>query len=364
MTDARVPPPKDVLEFALIGPGYGETIVFHLGNDNWVIVDSCKDEKGQPRALRYLEDIGVDPQVSVVLVVATHWHDDHIRGMSRVVEVCQKATFSCAAVLTKTEFMATVRALEHRHLSAVRSGFSELHAVLETLRGRQARPAWAVANRIVFSDDNCSVLCLSPDDAVFDDFLGTIHARYERVGQSRTRIPVLRPNRLSVALWAEVYDTAVLLGGDLTKAGWVEIVDLASRPNGIASLFKVPHHGAPDAHETRVWQEMLHPASHAVLTPWNLGGKFRPSPNDARRLLSCTRNAYATAGPPAPRRPKTRHKDAIQRTLAGTRTHLRSLTSQVGTVRLRKEIGTDTDWKVDLFGGACHLRDYANGPDT
>ncbi len=30
-----------------------------------------------------------------------------------------------------------------------------------------------------------------------------------------------------------------------------------------------------------------------------------------------------------------------------------------GMVRSRREIGTGSEWKVEMFGPACHLRDYA-----
>lgn len=72
MTNAAGPPEDDEFEIILLGPGYGESIVLHVGNGVWVVVDSCLDRDGRPGALRYLEGIGLEPAQSVALIVATH----------------------------------------------------------------------------------------------------------------------------------------------------------------------------------------------------------------------------------------------------------------------------------------------------
>ena len=72
LTDETIPPKPDQIELTLTGPGYGECIVFHIGNCNWVIIDSCLDKKKIPVALSYLRSLGVDPAKNVRLIVATH----------------------------------------------------------------------------------------------------------------------------------------------------------------------------------------------------------------------------------------------------------------------------------------------------
>ena len=68
-----------------MGPGYGESLVLHIGLGEWLIVDSCVDRSGKPAALGYLEEIGVDIGRAVEMVVASHWHADHIGGMAQLV---------------------------------------------------------------------------------------------------------------------------------------------------------------------------------------------------------------------------------------------------------------------------------------
>lgn len=358
MTADRVPPPFDVIEITLIGPGYGESIVLHIGQGKWIVVDSCEDETGYPQPLRYLADMRVDPASAVVLVVATHWHDDHIRGMGRLVDECRTAKFVCASAFTKHEFLVAVRALDDRRRSAPGSGLKELHSVFLTLRERQVQSLWAIADRLVLTEDDCKVWSLSPGDVVVADFLRSVCSDRAQAGQKKDRLPTLSPNRMSVTLWVTVKNIAALLGGDLPKKEWLNILEHCQSREGTASVFKVPHHGSPDADDPRIWAEMLETEPYAVLTPWHKGGKSRPTAADARRLLSYSKNAYATTRGVSRVRRSRELRRLVRRSTADTDIDLRSAVAPIGAIRLRRAIDKAEDWRVELFGGACHLTEY------
>ena len=358
MTETGTPPGKDEFELTLLGPGYGESIVLHVGGA-WVLVDSCLDTDGTPRALRYLESIGVDPAEAVALIVATHWHDDHIRGMARLVDVCKKAAFCCASVLLHREFLTAVGALEDRHLSVAGSGLREIHGVFSRLSQAASKPKLALADRRIFVQGACEIWSLSPNDTNFLHFLKTIAGLLPEVGKSKTRIPSLSPNDVAVALWVRVDDVAVLLGSDLEKRGWVDILQNAARPNGKASAFKVSHHGSENAHEPGVWKRMLAPDPFAVLTPWRKGSRSLPNQHDVQRILSDTTNAYATARIGSSARAPVRRSSMVQRTIRESGVALRRLAMSPGAVRLRRPIGLRTRWNVETLGSACHLKDSA-----
>ena len=154
-------PGENEIELTLLGPGYGESIVLHVGNNDWVVVDSCIGSDGKPAAARYLRSIGVDPARAVKLIVATHWHDDHIRGMAELVNICRGAAFCCAGALCQKEFLATVAALEGRHLSAAGSGVRELYRVFSHYKSKSQSPTFALANRLVFSEGASKIWSLS-----------------------------------------------------------------------------------------------------------------------------------------------------------------------------------------------------------
>src|SRR6266568_2380652 len=106
MSDDDQAPKRDEIELSVFGPGFGECLLLHLGHGEWLLVDSCVDQRRREQpALAYLNRIGVDSEQAVKVIVTTHWHDDHIRGMAEVVSTCAAARFVCPAALRQTEML-------------------------------------------------------------------------------------------------------------------------------------------------------------------------------------------------------------------------------------------------------------------
>ena len=58
------PPETDTFELSLFGCGVGESAALHMGNGEWVIVDSCKTNKrDEPLPLVYLRGCGIEGTV-------------------------------------------------------------------------------------------------------------------------------------------------------------------------------------------------------------------------------------------------------------------------------------------------------------
>ena len=98
-------------------------------------------------------------------------------------------------------------------------------------------------------------------------------------------------------------------------SGWTAIVGERTRPEGRASVFKVPHHGSVTADAPEVWRQMLEPEPLAVLAPWRRGDKALPTPEDVARILSRTMTAFASADP---KRSANRPDELLVRTPLGT----------------------------------------------
>lgn len=359
VTEKGGPPGNEEFEFTLLGPGYGESIVMHVGGGAWIVVDSCADPDGRPFALPYLESVGVDPARAIAVVAATHWHDDHIRGLARILELCPDAQFCCASALCREEFLAMVGTLEGRHFSTAGSGVRELYEVFSLLHDKKKRPLHALANRVIFKRDRCQIWSLSPSDDVFQTFLRSVGDLIPREGGNKTRISSLSPNKAAVVLWVEGGQFSLLLGADMERQGWVAILGDAARPTGQASVFKIPHHGSENANEPAVWERMLEERPVAVLTPWRRGGRALPTKPDAERILRATPNAWITdkglSG-----RDNFRHENrTVEKTLRESGARIRRLAGDRGLVRLRRLIDSDDRWAVETFGGACCLVDYA-----
>lgn len=369
-------PNQDEIEISLFGPGFGESLLLHLGLDCWVVIDSClSSDTDEPAPIRYLKSIGVDPAQSIRLVLATHWHDDHIRGISDIFAIAQNAKFLCSAALRSSEFSELVEF--SKSLMTEESGATEFSRVMKILVGRGGRsrrasigPEFVLAGQILDRRNSqlpYEIHALSPSSASLNLAFNEIS---NQVNEIRTRIPGSRgtkkrivaqgPNHVAVVLWLKIGDTAVLLGSDLEETanlntGWTVIVDSSVRPSGKAEVFKVPHHGSSTSHQPRVWQEMVETQPLVVLTPFLNGRILKPSASEVQQILSYTPHAYITS--PVKQRQTKWASKTVEKTIKDTVIDIREVPRTMGQVRLRKKhpsVGKG-EWRVDLIGSARSL---------
>lgn len=366
------PPQADEIEVSVFGPGYGESVLVHLGLNEWLVVDSCLEPNLKtPAPLNYLRKIGVEVSRAVKLIVASHWHDDHVAGLSGIFRRCRSADFVCSEALTSEEFLTLTRALGSRSMMES-SGVDELSKILEILRkrleGRTASkgPEWAVANRLLLRRDDSipyEVYSLSPSSGSITLALTQIGSLLPRERDRKKRLVALTPNHVAVVLWIKIGTVLVLLGSDLEethdgRTGWSVIVDSTTRPSGKASIFKVPHHGSANADQPRVWSEMLVQNPFAILAPFNQGNVSLPTKRDAERICSRTERGYSTA---MLRKRTIRRPSAVERTIKEVVRSIRLTSGSSGQVRLRtRAVGaSEEEWKVELFGDALPLNQLA-----
>jgi Metallo-beta-lactamase superfamily len=352
-----------VAEVSLIGPGYGESIIVHLGDGEWMIIDSCiqKLEEGgtQSAAVAYLREIGVDPVAQVSRVVATHWHDDHIGGLSKVIDDCASAEFCCAMALREPEFLGFAAAYAEADPSPIARSTREIVDILEVLEGRGKTPAFLVSDTLVRrTDRNVSVYALSPSNERIRDFLARAAANMPALNATRTRMGDMSPNAIAVAMFIDLGTDAVLLGADVEETpggAWSTIVVSSEAMRGHrSSVYKVAHHGSETAECPAIWETLLLPAPFAILTPYSRGSKPLPSEEMVERVLRRTPHAYSTARltSTAPRR----RDIAVERTLRDYGWRIRGAEPKAGHIRLRRRLAAPRgEWSVELQGNATHL---------
>jgi hypothetical protein len=360
-------PKPDELEISLFGPGYGESVALHLGGGRWMIVDSCVDaESGRAAVLTYLEQIGVNCATQVALVLATHWHDDHVRGLSEVVQTCEKSRFLCSAALQNGEFLALTQSAV---LGAERttSGVREFARVLEILRERkraghlQSGPLFASENMIVEEADLCDVRALSPSSAAIERAMAGIAGMLPEQRRPHLRVAAPSPNEGSVALWVKGASGAALLAADVEcqatdDRGWGAIFALSPARSGKAGLVKVPHHGSENAHDDRMWRDLLADNPSAMLTPWSRGARILPSDSDRGRIIRLA-PAAVLVGHRGPR-PK-RYEPAVERTLKEVTQSRHIALGRVGHARARCGPSDGGSWRVVPIAESVLLSDAA-----
>ena len=360
------PPSPETLELTLFGPGYGESVLAHFGSGHWLLVDSCIDSRtSEPAALSYLSDIGLDPADAVDIILASHWHDDHVRGLSKVLARCPKANFWLSSALTKAEFAAMVTRFDSRNRIAAGSGVSELRQIYSLLQGRTAKRAIADRRLHARSGNELShgldveLWALSPSDKQVEKFLFELASYMPDAGETKYRASVHNRNDLCVVLWISIGGNHILLGSDLehaaeTDIGWKAVLSSTARPQQRAKVFKVPHHGSITGHCLGVWDVMLSGDSVALITPFTKGRNSLPTRDDVQRILDQTENAYITAA--AKSRVKRQRSAAVEKTLKDFNKKLRPALPNTGAVRLRKKVtDSNSEWKVETFLGALHL---------
>ena len=104
LSSADSPPRPDELEISVFGKGVGEALAIHLGDSEWMAVDSFVDSQtGRPVVLDYLERLGLVPQTCLRYIAVTHWHDDHTSGTSTLLDSAPNARVGISAALNTRE---------------------------------------------------------------------------------------------------------------------------------------------------------------------------------------------------------------------------------------------------------------------
>jgi beta-lactamase superfamily II metal-dependent hydrolase len=368
-------PLANEIEVAVIGPGYGECICIHVGSGRWMIVDCCIETESKiPWPEYYLNSLGVSMKEQVDLIVASHWHDDHARGLSRCLDICSHALFCVSSVLTTNEFIEFTKRHETNPTSLAGSRLSEINKVFDILAYRSRNPRdfrhstarRATQGKLLFSwppsaiahKETCQVISLSPSDFADEDFLKRIVHLMPGVGKGKHSAPLASPNDTSVALWVSVGQTNILLGSDLENGnknpekGWNAILNANNCPTGLANIFKIPHHGSENGHHPEVWNRLIHHEAITVSTPWIKGGRNIPTSNDILRISELRQNNYLTSRSSST---KSRYTQTVQKALreiSPNATPL-SLKGKAGLVRLRKSMNESSDpWRCEIFGDA------------
>jgi hypothetical protein len=302
-------------------------------------------------------------------IVATHWHDDHVRGMAEQLIAFPKARFCASSALTNKEFLTSVIAYDNLHNITCGSGASELLRVLEILRTRAgaSSPVRACPGRPIVSIDQTLLLperivrTLTPSDKQFDLFLQQIAQLLPKPLQTKTRVPDQSPNNISVALHISIGDQAILLGADLEECGdpelgWSAIVLATECPSPKAQIFKIPHHGSANGHCDAVWRELLVPNPMAIITPWNRN-KGLPRPTDVSRISNLTHSGFCTSAGLQAIGPPRAH--SVEKQIKETVGQIRATQMRTGWVRIRNGGRRNSHmWSIEISPDACALSDW------
>lgn len=360
-----LPPENSQIELTVIGPSYGESICFHPGGGRWWIIDSCLDPTTrEPAPVAYLEALGVDVAKQVDLIIATHWHDDHVAGLAKTLARCPTARFCLSSVLTRPEFYRFVAQYQQNPPRAPRASLFEMDQIFDMLRESNRDKRRAAQGLLLHRLDkdvsghghDCTITALSPSDHAQDDFIREIVRHIPGVRDTKRPAPSLSPNNASVALWIEIGAHRILLGADLEDAGnhqtgWKAYLAADNCPTGKAELFKVPHHGSKNAHNDELWASRLAGGPLTVTTPWYVGGRSLPTDADKIRIRDRSSAALLTAELKSKK--VSGRPNVVDKQLKSSGIKLRPIPMGFGSVRCRTAPGASAQfWCVECFNSA------------
>ncbi len=370
-TDLKnTPPLKDEFEITLFGPGVGECIVVHLGDNNWMIVDSCLNPvTRKPIAIEYLEHIGVNPRTAIKILIISHWHADHIKGVSEIAKICPDTIICYSLALLKKEFLTLVdlfsgkNALTDRKTSATR----EMANLIDVLQNRCStdsdyKSAYLTptrADQLLYRKQmknvRVSVQALSPSNKSIHNALQEFASLILEKGGFRRITPSPTQNHNALALQIQFGKNKILLGADLEESadpltGWRAIVNSPLRPDGKSIVFKIPHHGSETAHSHDVWQKMVCSSAIAMLTT-KLGGRSSlPKKNDIKRIKGYTPYVFCTR---TPKHTRIKRDRAVEKTIKSVVKKRKIIGLAIGQIQTR--IASNSEITVGLKPPAASI---------
>lgn len=362
-------PLDEEVEVTLIGTGggYGESIIIKLAKNSWIIVDCCiNPTTKEPLPLEYLKNIGVDYANDVVKIICTHWHDDHIRGISKLLDVCKNAQFSPTRINDTKKFMAFVDIDEKIHSEGGIRSTEEFKKCVEILKKRKNPANRLSANmkvfREIYNGVEFELFALSPSDFVTEQFDFELSNIIKRVFEKKLSIVNETPNDKCVVLLLKFGNQRVLLGADLEigtnpNQGWTDILDNSLVTDSIKSqMFKIPHHGSENGYDGRIFNELVDSNPTLKLTPWNMNEKL-PTAEMIDIYQQHSAEIYITSPIISSKRPKAKKRAReIERIIESFNKTLSEVKYDEGVVRSRMNYKKCDGWITKTFKSAFKVK--------
>ncbi|VEI72115.1 ribonuclease Z [Serratia fonticola] len=299
------------MKLVLFGRGVGEGILCNYGPNQWIIVDSCygknKNEK-KAAALEYLSDNNVSFN-DVKLIVITHFHDDHIKGMLDIVTQCVNAKIFIPQALTTKEFLTYLTNLaDVNQNTAPQQGVSEIFEIFMEIRRTRRRVETTRADVAIHFDSKSflRICALSPSNAECDESLLFFVEQVKKLdNNSSLELPASirkeSKNNNSVTLCiSNSCNNDILLGADLevsldVNKGWKALSATQLAPRNSASVFKIAHHGSENGFCPASWNKLVvqHKKPIGILTPYN--SSSLPRLAQVKKLQEVTSALYSTS---------------------------------------------------------------------
>jgi len=254
------------LSIHVLGAAKGESIIVQLPNGRWGVVDCYARSLNHPETnptLKFLHESGVE---KLEFLCLTHPHDDHYRGMSQILREFPVEYFWHFGAQSAAHFKKLVNYLRKE---AIRTGdqdaiddVDEYIRIWLDVRGKRqagttrfkaSRPGVPLYPVPADPHANLQIVGLAPSDDQADDYHQAFESCVDDQGRFRERLPHSHHNRISVGLQIRFGMTRIILGGDVEKPGWIDVLKDLRDADLSAHLVKVSHHGSENGYCDGLW---------------------------------------------------------------------------------------------------------------
>lgn len=330
-----------MVEVIVFGKGYGESILLRI-KEKWIVVDSfIEPSTRMPIALKYLFDNGYVIE-DIVGVICTHWDNDHVLGISQIIEQHSDGLTVCLPLIhDDRRFFEYIQFNSDGSIDTT----SEFLKVLKLVKNKKVNLLYAISDRVLFkkefNDPEICLKALSPNDSQYTAFLDSITTPEK--GQIKRKIP-LEGNKISVVTYIKTCVDSILLGGDMENSpqGWDSICSCFF--DNKCHVFKIPHHGSRTGHNSNVWLKM-------VEKPISIISRFNASQLPTGEMVEAIAkesSAVYVVGP-TPTKDRRTINQVKKFGNHGTVLSMSMLDYNYGYVKLSKT-HKDRDWTVEKYG--------------
>lgn len=322
-----------------------------------MLIDSCiapRERSSEPVSGAYLNLLGIDP-AAVGAIVASHWHSDHTRGLSKLAARFPKAEIHYPNFMRQSEGLEFLATFSGKGLSPA-SGTGELFQLFKDFPSRMIPVGMKseLVEPYQFNGVQLSGIAMSPMPAAFAGALAWVQKHLGSVGGQVRHATMPSPNFSSIAVSLLIGSESILLGSDLEEHkayGWTALADMPRWKNGPkASLYKVAHHGSDTGHSDAKWVNLLASNPVSILTPFAHGRVSLPTPQDVLRIKAQSASLYTASGASLSSNLSSNQTKLLKQMA----TRVTSVHRKIGQVRYRKKLGSAT-WIVEIFDAAQKL---------
>jgi hypothetical protein len=265
------------LEIYVLGASIGESIVLHLPDDSWAVMDcfaSSPNDPGTNPAHRLLSSRGVR---ALEFLCLTHPHADHFMGMSRLVRDFQVKIFWGFGGLHPPDFDLLKTFFK---ADAATSGLPdsqerarEISDLFDEIRRRGIRHQAVSAKTLIYpasidAKTKIKIWGLAPSGRHTNEYKLRL-LKSTKGKQFKSALPMSDHNLISSAFLIEFGRTRIILGGDVEQDGWQDVLDHEPVSDVSAHAVKVPHHGSRNGYCPGLWERFAAVRKPvAILTPY------------------------------------------------------------------------------------------------